>query len=227
MAGKRRPPSRRTRFVDLSHELSDGMAPYPGLPTPSIGPHIDHEQSRPRYDGEEFYLGKVDMPTNVGTYVDAPFHRFQEREDLAQLPLERLVGLPAVVLDAADDGGRERAPQLPADDLTGAAVLMRTDWASRWGTESYWDPGPYLSPEVAAALVDRGVALVGVDCWNIDDATTRRRPVHTLLLASGILIVEHLCNLDQLPARNFRFFAPVLRIAGGASFPVRAFAELE
>jgi hypothetical protein len=37
---------------------------------------------------------------------------------------------------------------------------------------------------------------------------------------------EHLCNLRGLPRDGFRFFAIPLRIAGGASFPVRAFAEL-
>jgi arylformamidase len=79
------------RFIDLSHELADGMAPYPGLPTPRIGPHLDHEQSRAHYDGDEFFLGKVDMPADVGTYLDSPFHRFPDREDLSQLPLERLV----------------------------------------------------------------------------------------------------------------------------------------
>lgn len=46
------------------------------------------------------------------------------------------------------------------------------------------------------------------------------------LLEAGILIVEHLCNLQTLPRSGFRFFAPVLQIRGGASFPVRAFAEL-
>ena len=215
------------RFVDLSHELADGMAPYPGLPPVRIGAQIDHDESRSRYDGEEFYLGKVAMPANVGTYLDAPFHRFRDREDLSQLPLDRLVGLEAVVLDATADDARERAPELPDEDLTGAAVLIRTGWDAKWGTPEYWEPGPYLSEAVAGGLADRGVGLVGVDCWNIDDTTTRRRPVHTCLLDAGVLIVEHLCRLDQLPRRGFRFSAPVLAVRGGASFPVRAYAELD
>jgi arylformamidase len=40
------------------------------------------------------------------------------------------------------------------------------------------------------------------------------------------LIVEHLCNLGALPPSGFRFFAVPLRIVSGASFPVRAFAEV-
>lgn len=213
-------------FIDLSHPLADGMDPYPGLPTPRIGAHIDHAQSRANYEGDEFFLGKVDMPANVGTYLDSPFHRFRQREDLAAVPLERLVGLEGLVLDATVGESRSRTPNLPSESLEGAAVLVKTGWAERWGSDAYWEPGPYLSDEFAGAAVERGVALVGVDCWNVDDTTTKRRPVHTRLLDAGVLIVEHLCNLERLPARDFRFFAPVLAIEGGASFPVRAFAEV-
>ena len=216
-----------TRFIELGHELEDGMTPYPGLPTPRIGPHMDHEQSRSNYEGDEFFLGKVDMPGNVGTYVDSPFHRFPEREDLAQLPLDRLVGLDGVVIDATGETSRALAPELPDGSLEGKAVLIRTGWDVRWGTDAYWEPGPFLTEDLAGRLVEAGVGLVGVDCWNVDDTTTRRRPIHTSLLQAGIVLVEHLCNLDRLPSSRFRFSAPVLRIKRGASFPVRAFAELD
>ncbi|HEU4480822.1 MAG TPA: cyclase family protein [Actinomycetota bacterium] len=214
-------------FVDLSHQLADGMAPYPGLPDVHIGPHLDHEQSRANYDGDEFFLGKVDMPANVGTYVDAPFHRFPDREDLSQVPLDRLVGLDGVVLDATDQESRALGLDRPEGDIGGKAVLIRTGWDSRWGTEGYWEPGPHLTRDFAGSLIDAGVGLVGVDFWNVDDTRTRLRPIHTELLRAGVLIVEHLCHLDRLPSRGFRFFAPVLGIQRGASFPVRAFAELD
>jgi kynurenine formamidase len=65
-----------------------------------------------------------------------------------------------------------------------------------------------------------------VDCWNVDDTQDLTRRVHTGLLDAGILIVEHMTGLDQLPPSGFRFYAVPLAIEGGASFPVRAFAEL-
>ena len=215
------------RLVDVSHELFDGMAPYPGLPTPRIGAYRDHAASREHYDGEEFFLGTVAMPANIGTYLDAPFHRDPDAADLAQIPLDRLVNLPGVVIDATKAPARELDPPLPQNDLSGAAVLIRTGWDSRWGTDAYWEAGPYLSERFAQRLVDSGASLVGVDFWNADDTETRRRPVHTALLRAGVLIVEHLCNLGALPDSDFRFSAPVLRIRGGASFPVRAFVELK
>jgi arylformamidase len=134
------------RFIELGHELVDGMSPYPGLPDVRIGAHLDHEQSRSHYEGgDEFFLGKVDMPANVGTYLDAPFHRFSDREDLSQVTLERLVGIQGVVFDASHQGSRPLNPELPDTELNGAAVLIRTGWDSRWGTEAYWEPRPYLT----------------------------------------------------------------------------------
>ena len=69
-------------------------------------------------------------------------------------------------------------------------------------------------------------ALVGIDALNIDDATDGERPAHTLLLAAGIPVVEHLTGLDQLPPTGARFTAVPLRIEKLGTIPVRAFARL-
>ena len=91
------------RYVELNHVLEDGMAAYPGLGRARISAVLDHEESRPRYEGKaEFYLGKVEMSCNVGTYLDSPFHRFHDRPDLSRIPLEAVAGLPGIVLDGVD-----------------------------------------------------------------------------------------------------------------------------
>lgn len=212
-------------FVDLSFPIEDGMATLPGvLPEAHIGAILDHDASRDRYRGKaEFYLGKVDIPGNTGTYVDSPFHRHRDAEDLSGLPLDRLAGVPGIVVDAAETN---TPVDLELGDVRGRAVLVRTGWDRRWGTEAYWEPDPYLSPATLDALIQGGAALVGVDFNNVDDTTDPERPAHTRLLGAGIPIVEHLTNLEALPAGGFRFFAVPPRIVRGASFPVRAFAEL-
>ena len=50
------------------------------------------------------------------------------------------------------------------------------------------------------------------------------RPVHSLLLAAEVPIVEHLRGLHQLPGAGFRFFAVPVKVKNLGSFPVRAFA---
>jgi kynurenine formamidase len=216
------------KLVELNHPLEDGMRAYPGLPSPKIGAFLDHEASRSHYGGQaEFYLGQVDMVCNLGTYLDSPYHRHRDRSDLSQIPLEKVVGVPGIVLDAAASPDRSIAVDCSAPELRGRAVLIRTGWDRRWGTDAYWEPGPYLASSFVHLLIRAGATLVGVDFWNVDDTGDPSRPAHTRLLAEGILIVEHLCNLSALPRTGFRFSAVPLRIVRGASFPVRAFAEID
>jgi kynurenine formamidase len=216
------------KFAELNHPLRDGMQAYPGLPAARFGAILTHEESRPRYEGKaEFYLGKVAMPCNVGTYLDSPFHRYPSGADLSQIPLENVAGLPGIVLEGRPPAGRAVTADAGEEDLRGRAVLVKTGWDTRWGTESYWEPGPYLAEETIDLLIRSGARLVGVDFWNVDDTTDPVRPAHTRLLAAGILIVEHMCNLAALPRTGFRFYAVPLRIERGASFPVRAFAEID
>ncbi len=216
------------KFVELNHPLEEGMKAYPGFPGPKIGAFLDHKESGPRYEGKaEFYISRVEMIGNVGTYLDSPFHRYPDGADLSSLPLERVAGLRGIVLEGAVAGSREVSVEAGEFDLRGCAVLVRTGWDRRWGTERYWEPGPFLSEISLDLLIRSGVALVGVDFWNVDDPSDLARPAHTRLLAANILIVEHLANLSALPRSGFRFYAVPLRIVKGASFPVRAFAELE
>ena len=71
---------------------------------------------------------------------------------------------------------------------------------------------------------EAGAVLIGIDSLNVDSTDDPSRPVHSLLLAADILIVEHLCNLSSLPEKGFKFFAVPTMIKNFGSFPVRAFA---
>lgn len=219
-----------TQFIELNHILDNGMPTYPGFPAPRFGASLDHAASRDRYEGKaEFYLGVVEMPTNTGTYMDSPFHRHRDGADLSAIPLDSIAGVPGLVIEA-DTSANGAIPvellERARADLRGRAVLIRTGWDAKWGTDDYWQPGPYVDAAGADLLADAVPAVVGVDFWNIDDTTDSARPAHTRLLASNIPIVEHLANLSALPSSGFRFYAVPPRIVRGANFPVRAFAEI-
>jgi arylformamidase len=105
-------------------------------------------------------------------------------------------------------------------------VLVNVGWSRHWATEQYFEGHMYLTRDAAEYLRDAGAALVGIDSYNIDDTTDGARPVHTILLGAGIPIVEHMCNLEQLPASGFSFTAVPVKVKGMGTFPVRAFATL-
>jgi kynurenine formamidase len=167
------------------------------------------------------------MVGNVATYLDAPFHRHANGADLSQLPLQSVAGLDGLVLDRIPAPNRSVSIDCDESELVGRAVLIRTGWDRRWGTDDYWAPSPYLSDDSIDLLVRSRAALVGVDFWNVDDVENLARPAHTRLLRSNIPIVEHLTNLSSLPETGFKFYAVPPPIVKGASFPVRAFAQLE
>ena len=218
-----------SRLVDLSHVVEDGMVTYPGLPGPVIGEHLSREASRSHYaDGTEFHIGRIEMVATTGTYVDAPFHRYPDGVDLAGLPLEWVAALPGVVVDRLGAGRVIDAAALDAVDVNGRAVLFRTGWDLQWGTPAYAEGHPFVTADAAEALVDGGAVLAGIDSLNIDDSTDGRRPAHSILLAAGIPVVEHLRGLDTLVgAAGFTFFAVPVKVAGMGTFPVRAFALVD
>jgi arylformamidase len=167
----------------------------------------------------------LDARGHVTTCLHAPFSRFEDGADLNRIPLAAVAGVPGMVVDApARPGGLTL--ELDRQVVKDRAVLIRTGWDNRWGTARYSEPGPYLHGEILELLVGGGAALVGIDFCNVDDTADLAAQARTRLLRAGVLVVEHLCNLRGLPREGFRFFAVPLRIAGGASFPVRAFAEL-
>ncbi len=167
------------------------------------------------------------MVANTGTYLDSPFHRYPDGDDLAALPLEALADLPGVCLAAAPQGPID-PETLPSDGLKGRAVLLATGWDRYWRTPDYGaDHHPFLTEAAVTKLLAAEVALVGIDSVNIDDTRGHQRPAHSRLLAAGVPVVEHLTGLQGLVDAVFRFFAVPVKIRGLGSFPVRAFAIAE
>lgn len=218
--------SKQSKLIDLSHRIYDGLITYKGLPAPIICDYLSREQSQKVYgDDYQVQIGKIDMVTNTGTYLDSPFHFDVQGDDLAALSLDMLADLPAIVVDASDQ--IEVGVGFFRDlDLTGKAVLVKTNWSQHWNTEQYFENHAYLTEEAALFLVERGVKLVGIDSHNIDDTRGKLRPVHKHLLGNNVLICEHMTNLDNLPTSGLRFFAVPPKITGVGTFPVRAFAQV-
>lgn len=213
------------RHIDLSHVVTDGMITYPGLPAPVIADHLTREAAEEVYGpGVTFQIGTITMCSNTGTYLDVPFHRYADGHDLAGLDLSRVAAVPAVLVRAT--GRTTGARAFEGIDVAGRAVLVRTGHSATWGTPAYLEDHPHLDAEAAESLVAGGAACVGIDSLNIDATDDGRRPVHSILLAAGIPIIEHLTGLDRLPDDGFTFSAVPPKIVGMGTFTVRAHATL-
>ena len=213
------------KCIDLSHVIESGMITYKGFPAPLICDYMSREESRAKYEaGTEFQIGKIEMVANTGTYIDSPFHRYADGADISELELSRLVDIDCIVVRSSENSiGPELFDGL---DFARKAVLVNTGWDRHWRTDAYFENHPHLTESAAKYLVDGGAAIVGIDSLNIDSIATGARPVHTILLGEGIPIIEHMCNLGQLPDGGFLLTAAPVAVRGMGSFPVRAFATL-
>ncbi len=222
-------------LIDLSHTFADAMPGFT-MRTPegreetfsaSIKPFLTHEASAPFYQGKaSFELTEITFRTPIGTYLDAPAHRFHGKRDISGLRLDEVV-LDGVVVHVPNaQAGRAVGIEdctLP-DDIEGKAVLFRFDWDQHWGTSVY-ETYPFVGPDIIDWLIAGGAKLVAMDTFNADDRTDPVRPVHTELLWRDILIVENLTNLAALPEGPFRFFAVPIKAQDAAAMTVRAFAD--
>ena len=240
-----------TNLIDLSHTVSHGLITYKGLPAPIICDFLSREESREHYaPGTELHIGKIEMVANTGTYLDSPFHRYEDGKDLSELELASLANLEGVLVtrEAAKEAKAptsRRTPNSAVDanafeglDVRGKAVLIHTGWSQHWRTDKYFEgTHPFLTRDAAQFLADQGAALVGIDSYNIDDTADLTRPAHSILLGKEIPVVEHMCNLQSLidaladyplaaagGSVPFRFFAVPVKVKGMGTFPVRAFA---
>jgi hypothetical protein len=135
------------RLIDVSHTVEHGMITYKGFPAPIICDWLSRDASRTKYaSGTEFQIGKIEMIANTGTYVDSPFHRYENGKDLSELPLESLANLECVVVPVDPRAGAaiDRIP-LSASEVGGRAVLFFTGWDRHWGTDAYFEGHPYLT----------------------------------------------------------------------------------
>ncbi len=213
-------------ILDLSWPVAPGMPMYPGDPPMSLA-------RMGSIEAQGWLSHLASLPAHSGTHMDAPAHVIAGGTALAELPLSRFAG-PGAVLDlrqrAAGPFGpiaeEDLAPLLPKI-LPGASYLLL-----RTGVEQFWhEPERYYASGGLTAGAARllasiaGLSGIGLDCGSADEsgaAGVAGLPAHHALLGAGVLIVENLRGLGQLPAHGFTFLAlPILGLDGS---PVRAAA---
>lgn len=188
---------------------------YPGDPAPRIVAEAGF--------GDAGYLThRLELGSHSGTHIDAEAHLVPGGRGLADYPVERFTGVGKVV------DLRPGAPVAPLEQLerlrvgTGDAVLLRSGLSDHHTDPDYARAVPAIDAALAEELARRHPNLVAVDALSVDAAPY---PVHTTLLAAGVLIVENLLGIAQLAPEPFRLWALPLRLATEAA-PARVLAQV-
>ena len=113
------------KLIDLSHTVHDGLVTYKGLPPPLICDFLSREASRQLYaDGTTFQIGSIELCSNTGTYLDSPWHRYEQGKDLSELDLHSVAHLEGVKVPIGPVRERIDADAFEGIDVAGRAVLI-------------------------------------------------------------------------------------------------------
>src|SRR6184192_2923249 len=231
-------PSPKARILDLSYAINDKLVPWPG------DQKFFEAKVNATIEKNGYFTRSFWMLEHYGTHLDAPAHFPPGKTTVDQIPVKQLIG-PAVVLDVRAEGARDADYLLPAARVeawekqhgripTGAIVLLRTGWASRWpDARKYRNQDakgkmhfPGFSAEAAKLLIQRRVSGLGCDTLSIDHGASSDYPVHHLALGAGLYQLENLADLSELPERGAFLIVAPIKLEGGSGGPVRVFALL-
>lgn len=209
------------QVIDLTHTIEEHMPTYPGHPIPTTKLVKTIEK-----DGYNLHL--LCLSTHVGTHLDSPYHVNENGCRTNHIPLERLVG-DAVFLDMSSKKPnefigvtdlKEKDHLIRSNDI----VLLYTGFCKMWGQRTYISSHPYLSENAADWLRNKKIKVLAIDTVSVDSASSEDLPVHKILLASDIAIIENLANLDSIRQPRLSVIALPLKIKGVDGAPIRVIA---
>lgn len=229
------------KIIDLTREINNSTQVCPCDRTPVVEHYATTEE-------EGVNVKFLKIGTHTATHIDAPYHISKTGKTLNDFPADWFVGM-GMVLDFSSKGEmykitREDIMAYEEELRQVDFAILNTGWEPYYGT---WDffRHPYLSGEAAKAFTEVGIRIVGTDGSSADAAfgfSTAKRlsnpsfmdilenmerenvrnEAHTALLGCDCLIVEYLCNLENLPKEPaFYSFLP-LKIEEADGSPVRA-----
>lgn len=220
------------RFVELNHVIRNGMISYPGMPPVEISAYMTRAQCGGEYGDEAAaLLDQIKMVNISGTYIDAPYHKYESGYKIDEIPLSKLFNLRTFVVHLSHERSyfdKADLEILKDENLEGAAVLLHSGHDKKFMTPEYEVDVPWLTLEGGMWLMKRKVALVGIDTQLIDDFNDKSKgdQVHEIVLRAHSVICEDMTGLEQLPDRGAHLYVIPPRVEMG-SFPARVFAVLD
>ncbi|MFC5402779.1 cyclase family protein [Cohnella soli] len=210
------------QVIDLTGPIRAGMRSY-GSPLPPI------EIEPVARLGDAGWKGhKLVLHTLAGTYIETADHLYEGREQIADVPAERFIRR-AIVAQLAEKGplepisARELEQAAGGNLAPGDALLVATGWDRRWNESDFVESCPYFMPEAMEWVVDKEVALLGLDIPCVQDPRADDGELNRLFFQKDRLLLAPLVGLRKANrASTYRLIALPLNIPGVCGTPCRA-----
>ena len=207
-----------SRYIDLTHTISEDISLFPGTPLPTL-----KRISTIKKDG--FAEHQLTITSHTGTHIDAPAHVIDGGNTLDNLPIDSFVGTGLCLsIENNKTISTSHITALHKELRTIDFLLIYTGWSKKWNSVEYQQNFPVFSTEAAKMLTQYNLKGIGIDTLSPDPVDSVDIPVHKIFLEKDILIIENLTNLDLLTGHRFLFHAMPLKTRDADGAPVRAFA---
>lgn len=203
-------------YIDVSVDVWERLPVWPGTP------RVEFQRNFALEAGDEVNDTTLRFSVHTGTHIDAPLHFLRGGKSVDQIPLEVLIG-PVYVAEVP-----AQVEAITVDVLEGLAVpegvqrlLLKTRNSLLWGSSiQEFDPNfVALTAEAAQWVVDRGMAVVGIDYLSIQRFADGPE-THQILLGAGVVVIEGL-NLSQVEPGGYELFCLPLKLKGVEGAPAR------
>jgi len=212
-------------WLDLSHPIDERTPRVAFFPPPQV----KRLRSLPE---DRLNVTQMSMVVHIGTHVDAPIHLFGDASAMQEIPLERLTGAGYVLPVDIPGSGLIEPVHLEAarGKISAGEILLLNTGIHRLAYSDAYEDHPALSLAAAQWLVDQGIKMIAVDFATPDTAVMHRDasfdyPIHRQLLGHGVLIAEHVTNLDALNAQRVEIMCAALNLTHADGAPVRLMAR--
>jgi|YelNatPaOPRAMG01_1025707.scaffolds.fasta_scaffold07060_7 kynurenine formamidase len=185
-------------IIDLTLELSNNM-PFP-----------QEAYSFVKINEIEKNIYKIEISSQTGTFIEMPWNEF---------PTDFLLR-EAQVVDLMDIWMKDIITESRFEKLqieSGAGVILKTKWHSRWVSGDIYIDTPILSLSACDILVGKRIKFIGVDFPLTKEA-------RDLFLSKDIFIIHNLYNLVSLKKDKIFIVIAPLNIKGLRLIPARVFA---
>lgn len=218
-----------SKILDLTLPIHEGMPTYPSDWHPIVDIKV-----MGRIGMEARRSHSVTLGSHTGTHMDSPAHMVQDGITIDNIPLETIVG-ETKVIDFSNKGKGDyitlnEIENCGTEICKGDRLLIKTGWYKNWGTNDYYTDWPWIQPEAAKWLVDKGVILVCLDIPSPDDPNSdtgygMQSPIHNIFLENGVILVEYLTNTLNITSDIVKLTALPLKVKDCDGFPARVIVE--